>query len=464
MIFRVLFRTLRARLTLFIVLSTSAVLAVSGIALYGALGSRIDSTYAHEMSVTLSALRAHLNEIESVDDIPAHAGIWLDQLHGHQNMDLAIYDPAGSPLFVTSRFAAYSPLLHTRATDNPESVTPPGSAIQYLRARAPVGGAPASTVQIVIQRDGTTDQALLRDYAYTIVLIEILGVAVAAVLAYGSAMLGLSPLRRLVARAEQMSTSRLAHPLPELDTAGELKELEHAFNGMLMRLNESFIQLSQFSSNLAHDMRTPLTNLLTQAQVALSRRRSADEYRDVIESSIDDYRRLSRMIDDMLYLARAENARSKLSMRTLDAVEEATRVAGYYEPMAEEGGVEIRVDGAASVWADTLMYQRALSNLLSNALAHAPRGTVIDVECRHTANSTTISVSDRGPGIAPPHLDRIFDRFYRADPARHDSASGTGLGLAIVRSIMHNHGGECGVVSEPHVRTTFWLRFPAHAN
>ncbi|WP_321886043.1 heavy metal sensor histidine kinase, partial [Burkholderia cenocepacia] len=279
-------------------------------------------------------------------------------------------------------------------------------------------------------------------------------------IAYGIAALGLSPLRRFAARAEQMSTSRLAHPLPELDTSGELKELEHAFNGMLARLNESFTRLSQFSSNLAHDMRTPLTNLQAAAQVVLSQPRGADEYRSVIESSIDEYQRLSRMIEDMLFLARSEQAGTSISVRRLNAAEEAERVAGYYEPLAEDEGVTVKVDGHAWVDADLTLYQRALSNLLSNALTYAPRGSVVTIDCVEQGGATTIAVSDTGPGIAAEHVGRIFERFYRVDPSRHNSASGTGLGLAIVRSIMDNHGGECGVDSEPGRRTTFWLRFP----
>ncbi|HEY3598941.1 MAG TPA: heavy metal sensor histidine kinase [Paraburkholderia sp.] len=225
-------------------------------------------------------------------------------------------------------------------------------------------------------------------------------------------------------------------------------------------LDDSFTRLGQFSSNLAHDMRTPLTNLLAQAQVALSRPRTADEYREVIESGVDEYQRLSRMIDDMLFLARSDSAQGQLPIQTFDAIEEAARVAGYYEPMAEDAQVDIEVSGAGAVDANALLYQRALSNLLSNALAHAPAGSTITVHCTLTANGTVLAVSDTGPGIDPLHSERIFERFYRVDPARNHSASGTGLGLAIVKSIMLIHGGECGVGSEPNVRTTFWLRFP----
>ncbi|KWH08933.1 histidine kinase [Burkholderia territorii] len=460
MIARLLPRTLRGRLTALIILSTSVILASSGVALYEALSNRIETTAAEQMAGISAALGTHLAEAHSTAEVARNADIWLDQLHGHPNMDLAIYDAAGTRIVGTPRFRTYAPLLSTDAGRMPVFVAPPGMRHRYLVTTVPLAGAGAPVVRVAVQYDRSADVLLLRTHAYTIVVIEVFGVVLAAAIAYGIAALGLGPLRRFAARAEQMSTSRLAHPLPELDTSGELKELEHAFNGMLARLNESFTRLSQFSSNLAHDMRTPLTNLQAAAQVVLSQPRSADEYRSVIESSIDEYQRLSRMIEDMLFLARSEQAGTSIDVRRLDAAEEASRVAGYYEPLAEDAGVTVKVDGYAWVDADLTLYQRALSNLLSNALAYAPRGSVVTIDCSEQAGATTIAVSDTGPGIDAQHVARIFERFYRVDPSRHNSASGTGLGLAIVRSIMDNHGGECGVDSDPGRRTTFWLRFP----
>lgn len=460
MIARLLPRTLRGRLTALIILSTSVILASSGVALYEALSNRVETTAAEQMAGISAALGAHLAEARTTADVARNTDIWIDQLHGHPNMDLAIFDAAGTRLVGTPGFRPYAPLMSMNAGRVPVGVAPPAARHQYLLTTVPLAGAGAPVVRVAVQYDRSADVLLLRTHAYTIVVIEVFGVVLAAVIAYGIAALGLSPLRRFAARAEQMSTSRLAHPLPELDTSGELKELEHAFNGMLARLNESFTRLSQFSSNLAHDMRTPLTNLQAAAQVVLSQPRGADEYRSVIESSIDEYQRLSRMIEDMLFLARSEQAGTSISVRRLNAAEEAERVAGYYEPLAEDEGVTVKVDGHAWVDADLTLYQRALSNLLSNALTHAPRGSVVTIDCVEQGGATTIAVSDTGPGIAAQHVGRIFERFYRVDPSRHNSASGTGLGLAIVRSIMDNHGGECGVDSEPGRRTTFWLRFP----
>ncbi|CAB3792261.1 Adaptive-response sensory-kinase SasA [Paraburkholderia caffeinitolerans] len=453
--------TLRSRLTVLIVISTSAILALSGFALYQALKTRIDNTATQELVTTSIALKDHLARVQDTDEIMRQSEVWIDQLHGHQRLDLALFDGAGKRILETQDFVDYAPAVAEPLPGNMILQADKDSKRRYVASLVTLRGKDHETVRVVIQLDESGDYALLRGYAYTVVAIEVLGVLLAAALAYGIAMLGLSPLRQLVKRAEEMSTARLAQPMPELDTAGELRELGRAFNGMLARLNESFVRLSQFSSNLAHDMRTPLTNLVAGAQVALAQPRTAEEYRSIVESSIDEYQRLSRMIEDMLFLARSESAQHPPGLRDLDAAQEAQRVAGYYEPMAEDASVDLEVRGEGRVQADLMLYQRALSNLVSNALAHAPTGSKIVIECESSGSGMLVSVSDTGPGIDAAHREKIFERFYRVDPSRNNSASGTGLGLAIVRSIMESHGGTCGVESAPNIRTTFWLHFPA---
>jgi two-component system heavy metal sensor histidine kinase CusS len=461
MINGVLPRSLGARLTALIFFSTSIILALSGAALYEALRSRMAVSAGGHMQTTLEALQVDLASVRATTDISNHPHVWTDQMDGHQNMDMAIYDMAGNRLVGTSGFQTSAVLRDLSSDTRTAAFDTRGARFRYLTAVTRLAGAGCVSVRVVVQYDKSDNLASLRAHAWTIVLIEVVGVGIAAAFAYAIAVFGLSPLRRFVSYAEEMSSSRLAQPLSGFDTSEELKELEHAFNGMRERLNDSFTRLSQFSSNLAHDMRTPLTNLQAAAQVALSQPRTAEEYRDVMESSVDEYRRLSWMIEDMLFLARSEATHAVGELRWLDAVAEAERVAGYYEPMASDAEVTIVVSGCATVRANLLLYQRALSNLLSNALAHAPRGSTVSVDCREEGGVAEIAVTDAGAGIEGKHVERVFERFYRVDPSRRNSGSGTGLGLAIVKSIMESHGGQCGVESQPGARTTFWLRFPA---
>ncbi|SPB14120.1 transmembrane invasion-related two-component sensor protein [Caballeronia novacaledonica] len=454
-------RTLSTRLTLLIAATNSIILALSGFALYQALHTRVDTSTNRELAVTLASVRTHLKEMRGLVDVMQGEGIWLDQLHGHSNMDLALFASSGEMLFASPGFSVGA---WNQDTKTPRSLVAfNGLTLRFIASDSTLAGDIKASVRVVLQYNATADVDLLRAYAIMIIVIEILGVMLAAGLAYGTALLALKPLRQLVRQAEDMSASRLALPLPAPDTASELRELAHAFNGMLARLDESFKRISQFSANLAHDMRTPLTNLLAEAQVVLSAPRSPEIYREVIESSVDEYRRLSMMIDDMLFLARSEHGRDSLVIRTLDALVEVHKVLGYYEAIAEEAGIILQVIGAGTVQADRMMLQRALSNLISNALKHAPAQSVVTVACSRNADGTTIAVSDRGAGIAATETERIFERFYRVDQARHYSTPGAGLGLAIVRSIMANHSGQCSVTSDPHVLTTFSLRFPARA-
>lgn len=457
-------RTLRGRLTVLIIVSMSVILWLSGFALHRSLHKYLESSASDRMNEVASALRSHLGNMQTTDDIVRNSAVLIDQLHSYRSLEMGIFDANGRRLVATVGFkpSTLSSManLGRETLDNARQQ----STFRYSTVNAPLAGTNSPRIWIVVQFDRSRSISLLHMHAYRTFVIGVLGVALSAVIAYCVASLGLSPLRRFAARAEEISTSRLAHPLHEPDTSGELMELERAFNGMLNRLDESFSRLSQFSSNLAHDMRTPLTNLQAAAQVALSKTRTADEYRGVIESSIDEYQRLSRMIEDMLFLARSEQAVISIDIQRLDAAGEARRVASYYEPLSEDADLSFVVEGYARVDADILLYQRALSNLLSNALTYAPHGSTVMIECTEQDDCTTIAVSDTGPGIDAQHADKVFDRFYRVDSSRHHSASGTGLGLAIVRSIMDNHGGECGVCSDPGRRTTFWLRFPRRKN
>jgi two-component system heavy metal sensor histidine kinase CusS len=244
-----------------------------------------------------------------------------------------------------------------------------------------------------------------------------------------------------------------------------------AFNHMLDRLADSFRRLSEFSSDLAHDLRTPINNLLGEAQVALSRPREAAEYRAVLESAVEEYERLSRMIENMLFLARADNAQARTAPQWIDLREALGKILSYYELLAEERNIrlvlEVRSENGrkARAWADEMMLNRAVGNLLSNALRHGPADCAVTVRAVARADGTVdIEVANPGPGIAADHLPRIFDRFYRPCSSREESSVGSGLGLAIVKSIAELHGGRVGVRSEPGLSTTFTLSIPAAAS
>jgi two-component system heavy metal sensor histidine kinase CusS len=214
-------------------------------------------------------------------------------------------------------------------------------------------------------------------------------------------------------------------------------------------------------------MRTPLSNMRGAAEVALARPRSTDEYESLLASNLEECDRLSRMIENVLFLARAEHPQFVKHMREFDAGQELTRIAEYFEGIADDADVRLQVTGAATLTADLELFRRAVSNLLANAIRYTPRGGEIALDAHASADAVRVTVSNQGQPIAPEHLERIFDRFYRIDPSRSSlpssglsqaSTGSTGLGLAIVRTIMELHGGTVHAESDAQ-STCFVLTF-----
>ena len=191
---------------------------------------------------------------------------------------------------------------------------------------------------------------------------------------------------------------------------------------MLDRLEDSFNRLSQFSADLAHELRTPINNLRGEAGVALSQARTPEEYRRTLESSLEEYARLSRLIDNLLFLARADGPMISIARTPCDAQKAIEVVREFYEALAEDRGVEVVCGGEAILEADPVLFRQTISNLLSNALSYTPRGGKVSISVQRQDDRTVeVSVNDTGCGIPAEHLPKIFDRFYRVDPARRNS-------------------------------------------
>jgi two-component system heavy metal sensor histidine kinase CusS len=269
-------------------------------------------------------------------------------------------------------------------------------------------------------------------------------------------------VKALAQTAGHITGSRLDQRLNPEHTPRELHDMVAAFNLMLDRLQESFKRLNRFSSDIAHDLQTPLSNLMGGTQVALSRKRTTEEYEAVLASNVEEFERLSRMIKDMLFLSKADNPETIIERSRVDLRAELQKVIEYYDTLREEGRQPIRVEGSGYVVGDQLLIQRAIQNLISNALRHSDGGRVEAAISTTVRGFVDLSVANTGPGILPEHQPYVFDRFYRTDSARTRSAEGSGLGLAIVKSIAELHTGKVTVTSTPGVLTTFTLRLPAY--
>lgn len=289
-------------------------------------------------------------------------------------------------------------------------------------------------------------------------LSTLVAAGVAGVLGWWATRRGLAPLRQIKQQLQHITAQRLDVALTVDSVPAEMADLVNSLNGLLWRLQHDFQRLSEFSSDLAHELRTPLSNLLTETQVAISQPRSADSYRQTLASNAEEFERLARMVSDMLFLAKTEHGLSLPSCVPLPLETEVHALFEFYEALAEEKNVLLQCDGQLIIEGDKLMLRRALSNLLSNALRYAPAGGWIRVEMTSDAEGGSLQVSNNGPAIAEEDLPRLFDRFFRADKSRLHS-EGSGLGLAITRSIVELHGGTISATSTP-THTCFLLFFP----
>ena len=313
-----------------------------------------------------------------------------------------------------------------------------------------------------IALDVSQEERLIADYREKLIVVLLLGVLFSAGAGIAVARRGMRPIEEIAKKVERVTASQLNARVGQAGWPQELISLAAAFDNMLSRLEESFARLSQFSADLAHELRTPINNLRGEAEVALTRARATEEYRHVLESSLEEYERLSRMIDSLLFLARAESAKATAMLSVFDMRKEVDAVIEFYDALAEEQSIEVTCKGNALVEADPLLVRRAISNVLGNAIRHTPRSGKVEFRIGQLgSHSVEVIASDTGTGIAPEHLPYIFDRFYRADQARAQSAQGTGLGLAIVKSIMELHGGTAEVQSRVGKGTTVTLNFPA---
>jgi two-component system heavy metal sensor histidine kinase CusS len=345
-----------------------------------------------------------------------------------------------------------------------------GRPFRVTSVLVPVGDTGASdTVQIAV--DVSQKEALLARYRFWFWSIFAASFAIFPLVGYRVARQGIRPVEEMANTARHISSKNLRERILAEGYPFELASLASTFNQMLDRLEDSFERISRFSADIAHDLRTPVNNIRGEAEVALARARSAEEYRDVIESCLEEAVRLSDLIGDLLFLARAESPLTDLRRERVDVGELLGGVREYYEASAADSGVSLTTTSAAEpviAELDRTLLQRAVGNLVSNALAHTPAGGTVELKTSSDAaqgahSAVRIEVSDSGVGIPAEALPRVFDRFFRVDSSRSQASGGTGLGLAIVQSIAVLHGGKVEIASQPGQGTRVTLHLPAAA-
>ena len=458
--------SLISRLALLFAILSFTVLATAGYALYTALVAQLVKRDDAALVTRVDQLRTLLRDMDMLELIHQKPELFANML-GNREALLRLKFPGQAPLIEVNPGHIPVPEMQPVAADAVLDLSSVRHSVEDGTPFIMVSATARTTdpqhvpheLQITTGRLLTERTAMLAAYRNQVLAVALAAALLTALLAYWIARRGLLPLRLLASQTAAIGIRNLSTRIDGKQAPRELLPLIDGFNAMLDRLETSFAQLSQVSADMAHDLRTPIGNLLGQTEVALGQKRSAEYYEKMLGSNFEELQRLSKMTENMLFLARAEHADHAIECKPLDVAEELKRLVDYFEGLAEERDIRIVWRGDGTVWADADLLRRALANLLSNAVRYADAGSTITLVSRQADGGTFMRVENTGPVIEAHHLTRLFDRFYRADASRRGSSDASGLGLSIVRSIMLLHQGSWTADSDASA-TRFTVFFP----
>lgn len=457
--------SLTARISLYYAVAACLVLLTTVYFLTQVVKTHFEEGDRYELTGKLELIQNLFTQANSQNELDRLPQQLHNALVGHHGLVVAVIDASGTLFFATPGAAFPHTLLKNCQNRLSECAYDTLKQWQHVGIRyrgmaMPITAGNGNTYTVALGQDIERHEQFMNTFRIMLAIAITLAALATAGLGWIVTRWGLAPLRQVTDMVSGISADHLADRLPDTNLPAELKPLVTAFNAMLARLDESFRRLSEFSSNIAHELRTPISNLMTQTQVALSSAREKDAYKEILYSSLEEYERMAQMVSDMLYLAQTDNGLLKPGLEKVNLADVTQGLFDYFEAWAEERAVSLTQTGAATVPGDRLMLRRALSNLISNAIRHTPQGQSVHVSLGSQNNQATVSVENPGPEISPEHLPKLFDRFYRADLSRQRKGDGAGLGLAIVKSIVDVHGGTISVTSESRM-TRFQLTLPA---
>ncbi|WP_282396589.1 heavy metal sensor histidine kinase [Pseudomonas sp. PS01298] len=448
-------RTLSLRLAVMFALVSALLLGSIGFYLYQSLQREIAWRDDQALLGRLERMQALINDSVSVEQLRNRPKLYENMLGNRDNL-LWIVDDTGQVLIEINPVSMRLPTLPAAAQaqlGDGDSSVPVRLAWEHVMQ----GGRGLTLIagKLLSERE-----QMLAAYRLKLWLALSVGALLAFVLGGWVSRRGLQPVRRLAQRAAAIDVQHLHLRLDEFNELSELQVLSQALNQMLARLEDGFAQLSRFSEDLAHEMRTPLSNLMGHTQQSLRHSRSIEDYQNLLVSNQEEYERLARMIDSMLFLARTEQPQASVQDELINLHELVEQLCEYFEGVAQERDVTLINQAHGELRADPALIRRALANLMANALRYGSPAAEVIIRSVVREGGVEVSVHNQGPPIAAEHLPRLFERFYRCDPSRNQPDDSGGLGLAIVHSIMQLHGGRVTVDSRSS-GTSFRLEFPA---
>lgn len=434
-----LFNAISFRIAILFSFSTVMILMIMGLVIHQLVMHHFETQDRTQLEGKIQLVE---NLLEQNSHNSSELNLYLkDALVGHHDLIVQIEDPNGQIIFSSSPTVLKSKTLVKSQH---------GSWLEWKVQNKIYHGliykksfdqdSAIPSAQIIVGIDTSEHLHFLNDFRHQLLYIGIIGTICLMLLGWFAAWRGLRPVQKMAKVTEGISAQHLSERLEVNNTPTELKSLAIAFNDMLDRLETAVGKLSDFSSDLAHEIRTPINNLMTQTQVCLSRSRDITTYQEVLFSNLEEFEHLARMVSDMLFLAKAEHGLHRANLQQINLVKEVTILFDFYDAIAAEKGMSLEQTGQGSVEGDPSMLRRALSNLLSNAIKYGKSNSVIKVKCQKINDITELTIENESSPLSQEQLSRLFDRFYRTDVSRQRVEEGTGLGLAITKSILDVHG------------------------
>lgn len=460
--------SLAARTTLLFALIACAVIGALGAYFYDSARASMEARADLQLIGRVTHFRRLARSVYTISELKDRPLLFETMLGAER--DVLLFRRPGEPPFihvnpddlpVPLALAALTPVdgASLTAASILRTQLDSGVPIHWAAARARSND-DGSVVEVIAAHPMNNEAQMLAAYRDRVLLATLVGMLAATALAFLAIRRGLRPVGSIAARASQISPVSLAVRLDEHGAPAELRSLVRAFNAMLDRLGEGYERLSQFSADLAHEIRTPVGALIGQTQVTLSQPRKPEEYREVLESNLEELGRLGHTAENILFLAQADHARLTIEQSAVPLRSELHKIAEYFEGIADEKGMRFDVEADGTLWANALLCRRAINNLVVNAVRYGAPGSVVRLSGVQQADGTLICVENRGEPIPPAQLGRLFDRFYRGDAARSGLTESSGLGLAIVKAIMGLHKGQADAACPEPGLIRFTLHFP----
>ncbi|WP_206950658.1 heavy metal sensor histidine kinase [Trinickia acidisoli] len=458
-------RSLAVRIALSFAVIVCVVVGMVGAALYHATNRALSTRADYQLIARVEHFRSLLHDLYTIKEIEARPRLFETMLGDSQ--DVIIFRRPGSTPFIDVNpdhmalppFRIVPIAQHVGLDALYEGKRPDGIRMRWVAAQAQIGNS-GEVVQIIAAHVMTQEARVLSVYLTRVWITVICAVLITLALAYWVTSRGLMPLRSMADKAAEISPNRMSARLEVARAPTELQSLAASFNAMLDRLEHGYARLLQFSADLAHELRTPIGVLIGETQVTLAHERSTAEYRNVLESNLEELERLARIAQNILFLAQADHGPQRIDRERIDIRDELEAIAEYFDGIADERHITFQIDATGEMVANAIMCRRALGNVVVNAVRYAEAGTVVRMRGHSDETGACIVIGNRGPRIERDELARLFDRFYRGDAARSEFTESSGLGLSIVQAIMHLHGASVSADCSPDGWIEFTLRFP----